>query len=50
MENGKQTYKLPEGWVEVSLGDILILEYGKSLPKNNRVENGKPKVMTLDIT
>ncbi len=24
MENGKQTYKLPEGWVEVSSTDILI--------------------------
>ncbi|KAB1231417.1 restriction endonuclease subunit S [Chryseobacterium viscerum] len=36
----REKYDLPKGWVKVPLGDILILEYGKSLPKDNR-HNGK---------
>lgn len=44
MKKDKETYKLPEGWIDVTLGDILVLEYGKSLPKKDRVESGKYKV------
>ncbi len=35
--------KRPEGWVEVSLGEIITLEYGKSLIATDR-ENGQYKV------
>ncbi len=31
----------PTGWVAVRLGDIFDLEYGKSLAKSNRVEDGE---------
>lgn len=33
---------MPGGWINVSLGDILILEYGKSLPKNSRQDGKYP--------
>lgn len=32
--------KLPEGWRRVKLGNIVKFEYGKSLPANNRDNNG----------
>ena len=44
MKREEMTYKLPEGWIEVHLGEILVLEYGKPLPKNNRIETGNYKV------
>jgi type I restriction enzyme S subunit len=40
MKEQQEKYNLPEGWINVSLGDILILEYGKSLHKNSR-QDGK---------
>lgn len=35
---------MPEDWIEVNLREILVLEYGKPLPKNNRIETGNYKV------
>ncbi len=35
-------YELPPNWTKVSLGEILTLEYGKSLPKKNRQEGKYP--------
>jgi type I restriction enzyme S subunit len=32
---------LPEGWEMKKLGDVIKLEYGKPLPDENRVANGK---------
>ncbi|MDD4759899.1 MAG: restriction endonuclease subunit S [Bacteroidaceae bacterium] len=37
-----EIYNLPEMWINVTLGDILILEYGKSLPKNSRQDGKYP--------
>ncbi|UUC46769.1 restriction endonuclease subunit S [Flavobacterium cerinum] len=42
MKEQQEKYNLPEGWINVSLGDILILEYGKSLPKNSRQDGKYP--------
>lgn len=42
MKEQAEKYNLPEGWMNVSLGDILILEYGKSLPKNSRQDGKYP--------
>lgn len=36
MKEQQEKYNLPKGWTNVSLGDIITLEYGKSLPKNSR--------------
>ncbi len=33
MEKGKQTYKLPEGWAEVTLDEIAILLTGNTPSK-----------------
>ena len=32
--------KAPEGWTHVYLGDVIDLEYGKSLPRKDRKESG----------
>ena len=42
MSMKKQSKKIPEGWEEVRLGDMLTLHYGKSLLKKNRSGNGFP--------
>src|SRR5690606_33415897 len=42
MKEQQEKYNLPEGWINVSLVDILILEYGKSLPKNSRQDGNYP--------
>ncbi len=34
-------HTLPEGWIWTTIGEILILEYGKALPYKLRVQNGK---------
>jgi len=41
MEKEKSIYILPDGWCKTSIGEILHLEYGKSLPQINRIESGK---------
>jgi len=41
MAKVEQTYMVPEGWIEVHLGEILILVYGKPFPKNNSIETCK---------
>ena len=35
MEKGKQTYKLPEGWVLVDLGNIAFINMGQSPPSSS---------------
>ena len=42
MKEQPEIYNLPEMWINVTLGDILILEYGKSLPKNSRQDGKYP--------
>ena len=34
--------EVPEGWVACSLGKIIILEYGKSLPEKRRIKGDYP--------
>lgn len=41
MEEGNTTYKLPEGWISTTIGDILNIEYGKSLPNRLRNSDGE---------
>ncbi len=41
MEQKKSTSTLPDGWIWTTIGDILILEYGKALPHQLRLQNGK---------
>jgi type I restriction enzyme S subunit len=41
MDKEESKYKLPEGWIGTSIGDILSLEYGKSLPLKLRKSEGK---------
>jgi type I restriction enzyme S subunit len=41
--NNNYTKYLPKGWIEVSLGEIITLEYGKSLTASQR-KNGSCKV------
>lgn len=43
MNKRESKYNIPNGWTEVPLKDILILEYGKSLTAKDRV-NGNYKV------
>ena len=38
----KENRKIPKGWIEVQLGDILKLEYGKSLPSAERESGPYP--------
>jgi type I restriction enzyme, S subunit len=40
MDSTNVTYKLPVGWLWTTLGKILFLEYGKSLPQQMRIEGG----------
>jgi type I restriction enzyme S subunit len=35
------THKLPDGWISATIGDILNLEYGRSLPNKQRKSDGK---------
>ena len=42
MKEQQEKYNLREGWINVSLGDILTLEYGKSLPKSSRQDGKYP--------
>jgi type I restriction enzyme, S subunit len=35
---------LPQGWVEVKLGEVLPIEYGKGLPEKDRNSSGKVPV------
>ena len=35
---------LPAGWVELPLGDLLAIRYGKALPKGDRAATGFPYV------
>jgi len=37
----KETYKLPEGWRWIKLGNIVDIFYGKGLPKDKRRDKGK---------
>lgn len=37
----KEPQNLPAGWARTTIGEILTLEYGKSLVKANRAESGK---------
>lgn len=43
MSNRLKNNKLPKGWIETSLGEIITLEYGKSLTASNR-EKGQYNV------
>src|SRR6266568_7495159 len=36
--------KLPEGWVETTLGNVLPIQYGKGLVEANRNKNGQVPV------
>lgn len=42
MKEEEEKYNLPRGWANVTLGDILVLEYGKSLPKDRRQDGKYP--------
>jgi type I restriction enzyme, S subunit len=42
MKEQQEKYNLPKSWINVSLGDILLLEYGKSLPKDSRQDGKYP--------
>ncbi|ENM5750959.1 restriction endonuclease subunit S [Vibrio mimicus] len=44
MNNESKTRRLPESWIEVSLGEVIQLQYGKSLTEKSRVESGLIKV------
>lgn len=35
MEKGKQTYKLPEGWIWTTIGDIAVLSSGGTPSRGN---------------
>lgn len=41
MDKDNTTYNLPKGWINSSIGEILNLQYGKSLPNKLRNSNGK---------
>ena len=34
MEKGKQTYKLPEGWITTSISDVTHYQKGEKTKKN----------------
>ena len=38
------TRELPKGWVQTTVGSVCQVEYGKSLPKKQRIENGQFEV------
>lgn len=42
MKEQQEKYTLPPSWINASLGDILTLEYGKSLPKDSRKDGKYP--------
>lgn len=42
IENWKPNIKIESDWEMVELGELLTLEYGKSLPKRDRVDGGYP--------
>lgn len=42
MEKKQEKYNLSKTWINVPLGDIILLEYGKSLPKNRRQDGNYP--------
>jgi len=44
MNNEKEFKELPEGWKKVKLGEVSFLNYGKNLPKDKFIEDGKYKV------
>ena len=44
------TYKVPKGWEEVKLGEVVVLNYGKALPQRNRVEGDIPVYSSAGIT
>ncbi|HEX7331390.1 MAG TPA: restriction endonuclease subunit S [Pyrinomonadaceae bacterium] len=44
MTEQTQSPFLPDGWVEVTLGEVLPIQYGKGLPENARDSNGKVPV------
>ena len=35
MEKGKQTYKLPEGWIQVKITNVAFIEDRLRKPVNN---------------
>jgi type I restriction enzyme S subunit len=35
MEKGKQTYKLPEGWIWTTIGEIAVLSSGGTPSRGN---------------
>jgi type I restriction enzyme, S subunit len=39
--NNQNDFGLPNGWLRVKLGEVCEFEYGKSLTKNSRYENGE---------
>ena len=41
MEQIRSTITLPEGWIWTTIGEILVLEYGKALPNKLRERNGR---------
>lgn len=48
MEKGKQTYKLPEGWIWTSINEVVHFQKGKK-PRNIDTVNFKDSVPYLDI-
>lgn len=44
------TEKLPEGWKRVKLGEIVVFNYGKSLPEKKRIEGDIPVYSSAGIT
>jgi len=44
------TNRIPDGWEEKTLGDVLILHYGKSLSQTNRILGSVPVYGSSGIT
>ncbi|MGA1863251.1 restriction endonuclease subunit S [Deferribacter thermophilus] len=42
--------KIPEGWKKVKLGEVVIFNYGKSLPKKERIKGNIPVYSSAGIT
>ena len=42
--------KMPEGWKRVKLGEVVIFNYGKSLPERKRQQGNVPVYSSAGIT
>lgn len=42
MKEQKEKYNFPKGWVKASIRDVLMVHYGKSLPKKDRKDGNFP--------